>query len=496
MEGIEVSQLANLPDELVLMIVRHLEYNHDRLSLACSCRRLCTVTLPQVYTSITFNKLSTRLLSMLVDNILRHPALARAVRSLTLMNENAEYIDERLENSFEGIAYDPALITPIVNAACRSQNARITFEEDLKSGVDEDPWLALLLPFLPNLKELHVDYFYEFFHQFKMISHRGLRMSRHLNDGRLPFESLIEVSVMNVIPYDNPPETLQFFKLPKLRKFIGDQVIEIDSQLDYDSEEDGRVNSPNVYFDILDIDSTDDDDDDSEVPQDMDPSLGNTTEPQGYSTVTHIHFKRSISDIAFRRHILACARLHSFIYEYYNSSSCDEFDPASVYSCLFEHRETLEELALVQSNDNFVRTPNKYMVPSLSGFTALRRLWLRAPNLLGPNPNFSPRLVDLLPPNLEAFCITDFEATDQRSLAEQLKGVIHAARTRFPHLRQLTVECRCRHCDVVYFGVPNSSMPETGESAYTLHGACREAGIDLTLVDMVFPRSVRTRSVV
>lgn len=531
MEVFKASLLLNLPDELLVHITSYFDDGLDCLRLAYCCRRLYSIASPRVYAEITFDKLCSRSLSILVHTVLQNPRLARAVRSLTLMNEGSPWIDSRECHTQVAVMYHPAFINPIMDEACRSKKEWKKWKRDLKSGERDDPWLALMLPFLPNLEKFHLDIHGTPTHLYKMLDYRATRMSKLLG-GISPFESLAEVSVMDLNPDEWPPNTLPLCKFPALQSFTGNQIIECspndysydesdDDDADGDSNEDGDTHEDSnanegdhVDSGVCELDQellewsdhSSELDDSALRDEDLGPSNGEgynngsshdeADEASGYSTVTHMHLLRSISDLAFKRHIRACAKLESFIYEYYNSGYCEQFNPATVYQYLQQHTGTLEELAMVQSNDNETIMDNDFSMPSLAGFPVLKRIWLRAANLLGPDLGSPPRLVDRLPPSLESLCVTDIHDVGQAVLIDELKRVVSAAEVRLPHLRKLTLEDHCANCDIAYSGVPEPSKPVSIHETQTLYGICKEAGIELSFTMEEFPGSKRKHSIV
>ncbi|RMJ22917.1 hypothetical protein PHISP_06219 [Aspergillus sp. HF37] len=309
----------------------------------------------------------------------------------------------------------------------------------LKKVVDDGSWLALMSPFLPNLERLHLSVPAYPYGLGTMLQYVPNKMKSA--DALSPFSSLAEVSLASVDDIDCPSFLLlDVFGLPSLRKFSGVAIIEC-------SDDDDAA--------IMDDDST-----------------------SGFSAVTHVEFQSSHSDVCFRYLIRACARLESFTYEIGIDDNYDE-DPAFLYRELYQHRNTLEEVTLSKDPRNNLATDDYQLLGSFSEFFVLKRICLRAGNLLRPD---GAPLTELLPSSLESLSITEAATGGaNEKLAQQLKDVISVAGARFPRLTRLRIQDPwdedTEMDDTTY------SMAAEYEAIVSLKHDCWDAGIDYCIAN-------------
>lgn len=539
MESFETSALSRLPNELLLLIVSCLDDDLDRLRLASCCQQLYAVVLPQLYTTITIKRVCAYSLSILTQTILKHSSLAQTVRSLIITNEKASTFFPKCHVG-RTIICDYSLLNPIIEKASYSKRQRKKWERDLLYPDYErsDSWLALMLPFLPNLEYFQLDLMNYPYHLFKMMDR--IPHMRKLSSPNLPFGSLTEVSIMMQYVGRYLTDTSLFLKFPALRKFSGilisegspsyyshyvsededfDEAIEeeeIDEELagltpeaaaNGEGVQDQR--SPLLKEDSGETggegleQSAEEDDNDMEY-QPLESSHKNSLDQDnksnngtGFSTVTHMHLRRSRSATNFSHYIRACAKLESFILEYDAPLTGTYFDLKALYEDLYQHRGTLQELIIVKDDGERFGMGYPGPMPSLSEFSVLKRLRLRAESLWGRDEEMLP-LADRLPSSLESIYITEVEDFNGLSFVDQLMDVISSAHTKFPCLQKITLEDR-RHRYLHPFlsieqdpprrtpRIPPKLLPSS------LIEMCQKAGIEFRLVRATdFPKFKKT----
>lgn len=309
--------------------------------------------------------------------------------------------------------------------------------------VDDGSWLALMSPFLPNLERLYLGFPARPYGFGKMLQYIPSKMK---SAGALfPFPSLIELSLASVEDMECPLFLLlDIFGLPSLRKFTGFTIIESIDDADYAISDDDSAS--------------------------------------GFSTVTHIKFESSQSDVGFRYLIRACAKLESFIYEIGPCDNNEELLPETVYEALCEHRNTLEELTLVQNPHMLEPMVENILLGSFSEFSVLKRIRLRASNLFVQD--IAP-LADLLPSSLESLCITEAAVAevDCIELVKQLKDLISVARPRFPRLAQLRIQDPMDEDDEMDWA---PGTHDIYNAMACLKHDCWDAGIDYCIANWEF----------
>jgi hypothetical protein len=313
-------------------------------------------------------------------------------------------------------------------------------EAGLRTIVDDGSWLALMSPFLPNLERLYLGFPARPYGFGKMLQYIPSKMAAGAFS---PFSSLIELSLASIEDMECPLFLLlDIFGLPSLRKFTGFTIIESIDDADY--------------------------------------TISSDDSASGFSTVTHIKFESSQSDVGFRYLIRACAKLESFIYEIGPCDNNEELLPETVYEALCQHRNTLEELTLVQNPEMLEPMVENVLLGSFSEFSVLKRIRLRASNFFVPD--VAP-LADLLPSSLESLCITEVIEVYCIELVKQLKDLISAARPRFPRLAQLRIQDPMDEDDEMDWAPEDSDIYD---AMVCLNHDCWDAGIDYCIANWDF----------
>ena len=437
----ERKSLFILPNELLLLIASHLNNNIDCIHFASCCRRLHSLLLLQAYSTIELGRQSPRPLSLLARSVIQNPKLGHAIRVLSLGGDPEDL--SRRSSDHPAVVYDPEIIEPVLEEVCQNKVQRQEMEEGLKKGDEDDAWLVLMSPFLLNIEKLHLNFPAYPFPISRMLDISPGKFKSV--DAISPFSSLTEVSITAT---DDDEDGLvsavwHLFGLSSLRKFTGYGILESDEDKDF-----------MAWTDVKD-------------------------KASGFSAVTHIEFRTSYSEYGFPYLVRACAELKSFIYE----NCADDFDrrlySADFYPGLCAHRGTLEELTLISLPDYFDRDEAEDLwFGSMADFIVLKRVRMRAANLLGPD---DVPLVGHLPPSLESLCITDAADVSQRVLAKHLKSLVSVAATQYPHLAQIRIE------NPLDEGTRDDWALESMFRGYAalarLKRVCRAAGIDFCIAN-------------
>ncbi|KMU86815.1 hypothetical protein CIHG_04604 [Coccidioides immitis H538.4] len=147
--------LSFLPDDILILVALQIRQHESLLSLVLCCRRFHCLLLPYLYRSLSLMNLGPldrrpSQLSSFLELILQDTRLASAVRVLAIGSPFG----------YGGVAESTTLL-PLTRSAlsgvCHHQGEQDQWSEDLLGSINEDPWIALILTQLCNLKELKVN---------------------------------------------------------------------------------------------------------------------------------------------------------------------------------------------------------------------------------------------------------------------------------------------------------------------------------------------------
>lgn len=147
--------LITLPPELLIHTIKHIQQQHDLLSLAQCCHRLYQLVLPILYTYISLKKAKnqTRFTTfyLLTYRLLSDPLLASYVRRLSLdeewdINSDEPRMKQTIKSDFLSMARQHLIAWP--------EDERKRWIEQVEKG-DEDAMAALLFHSVPSLDTLH-----------------------------------------------------------------------------------------------------------------------------------------------------------------------------------------------------------------------------------------------------------------------------------------------------------------------------------------------------
>ncbi|KAJ5638143.1 hypothetical protein N7490_008022 [Penicillium lividum] len=337
------------------------------------------------------------------------------------------------------------------------------WQRDLVNGL-ADAWIAVTLPLLTQLRQLHLSY-------DRNTPHLGRVIQRVINDehpfhGQHTFQHLQKVSLdlshdMDEHAYSNTEYGLLFsssdivmpvFQLPSLREFFATGLVD--------------PTSPK-----------------------MESNNSNNT---AFSSITAIDLRESCGNYGMEKLISSCVALKSFKYQHSDSRLQSlGYRPAEFYRALIRSKKTLEVLWLDNHGIHHPFTAaglnqtHEQFFGSLAEFSVLRELRIRLTNLLDIEFQNEPTtpLLDCLPSSLNSLFIEGCKMRHISTLAAQIGAVIKSRHTRFPNLQRIEIEGNFHDRSCSYIEETNDCMPENTSEvplvALPLYLDCITAGFDL-----------------
>lgn len=463
--------LLQLPNDVLLIIGEQLENHGDRWNLILVSRHFHDLFLSLLYQTARLN--NWRNAYSFLCAITKRPSLARAARELDFRDWRAE----RLAQEDWEMLQRSTIFTDLVTLPSFSSKETAQWKKDLAKDRG-DAWLALMLPFLSQLRRLHFVY-------STPTSCLKQVMQRAIN-GQRPCQSqpalqyLREVYLHHQEDPDQPTTQddsaqgsnsamLQsFFRLPSIRSIIANSVIDpTPDNLDSDPRE------PEQW-------------------------------PSGRSSITEIDLRHSSGNRGMEALIASCANLKLFKYQHSDSHLASHgYQPTAFYHSLTRSKRTLQILWLDHYGDHHPFTSaglnqtHDEWFGSLVDFSTLRELRIRLPNLLDIRYQSEPTtlLVNCLPGSLQSLYIEGCEERHVGMLVSQLQTVVKNRCSRFPHLRYLDVEGAFQNAsanghDDTSISVSDPSdhtiKPKIMQAAELLHKDCASAGLELHIHDRAF----------
>ncbi len=216
------ASLGALPPEIINQIISNIEKSGWLLDLALACRSLYKLTVPYLYSDVKliYHRHETRFpyLRSFSIHVLNHPGLASHVRSFTLGECWGTSSDPSKAEDSDSV--DDA-VRAVVRKISQCSEEEEVWIDDLKTGGDEDAYLCLLLPSLPNLERMDL-----FVPENPEVSIFKIIMDRILSREK-PFDLEPAFSSLRVIvnncsadKYGEPPDLISsFLKLPSLQEY-------------------------------------------------------------------------------------------------------------------------------------------------------------------------------------------------------------------------------------------------------------------------------------
>ncbi|KAJ5612081.1 hypothetical protein N7510_005275 [Penicillium lagena] len=464
-----------LPNDVLLLIGEHLD-RQDRWNLLFVSKHFHDLFLPLFYRSVALHNWHSTF--SFLRAILKRPSLARAVRQLDLDAWQSQSVsdDERAQ------IRDSVQLRDWLAAISYSEDEQLHWREDLQNGCG-DPWVALVLPLLGQLRRLRLAY-------ASNTPYLGQLMQRAVNpetplDGRPVLSRLREVSLCHREDLDRPinqddaeredqssPSStsliLPFFQLPSVQSLHADSVVDPSSGTSGISEDGGNVKEQ---------------------------------WPTGFSSIKEIDLRSSNGNHGMESLIASCADLRSFKYQHSDAHILSHgYQPSAFHRSLTHSKNSLQTLWLDQHGDHYPFTAvglnqtHDEWFGSLAGFLALREVRIRLPNLLDIRYQSQPStpLVDCLPPKLETLYIEGCEERNLSMLASQLQTVIKNRQAKVPQLHRVDIEGAFHddasddsgHTEPSPTECPENTIKEKIlQAAEPLHVDCLNAGVELHLLD-------------
>ena len=184
--------LSTVPLEILSEILENIEQSRSYLDLALTCRHLYNAALPSLYKDVALRyrdeEESYPHLSSFTMHIATHPELAAQVQSFTL-HEQCGREEEDLCPGVYALGNIPDELKAKAHVLSRTKREAREWIEALKGGYDDDAFLTILLPSLPNLQRMQVvvptHYGY-----FTNMLHRTISRSQKRFPRQPPFPSL------------------------------------------------------------------------------------------------------------------------------------------------------------------------------------------------------------------------------------------------------------------------------------------------------------------
>jgi hypothetical protein len=468
-----------LPNDVLLLVGEQLDDHADRWNLIFISQDFHDLFLSLVYRTVRLNH--WRGAYSFIRAITKRPSLARVVRELDL----SRWRKESIPQADWDVLQRSSILQGRVEVSSYSQDETTQWGENLAKGRG-DAWIALMLPLLTQLRQLHLVYSTPSI-CLNRIMQRAISNERPFQS-QPAFQHLSKVSLHHREDLDQPTAhtnaengshedqsalLLSFFHLPSMCSIVANSLVDptsisIDSDLETDETE----------------------------PLDV-----------GCSSITEIDLSRSSGNRGMEALIASCADLKSFKYQHSDSHlTSNGYQPTAFYRSLTRSKRSLQTLWLDHYGDHYPFTSaglnqtHDEWFGSLADFSALREIRIRLPNLLDIRYQSEPTspLINSLPRSLEILYIDGCEERHVGMLVSQLRTVVRNRRSRFPHLRRLSIEGAFRNASADGLGGTSASAsepaddtikPKIVQAAEPLHEDCASAGLELHVHDRTFSQS-------
>ncbi|KAL4878790.1 hypothetical protein BJY04DRAFT_195086 [Aspergillus karnatakaensis] len=402
--------MDRLPIELLHCIGQHL-FQDSSFRLMLTSRTLYHVILPLMYSDIFLRQtnLTAKKLSSLLHTLTQKPQLAHSLRVFRIEGWDTREPPEGDKPTCTNpeFTFDEALITRLVQAITKTPDEENKWLVSLRNG-NPDAWLALLIPQLTNLRRLDVEYPY-FPVYFNTLLQKAAR-------GEVPaFQKLEETCISwadTELGIDSD-ELLPYFYFPAMRKLHAVNIVEREG-----NAQNGRFSDAKVAF----------------------------------SGIEEITLESSNCADGMTRWLQCCKGLKSFSVVHGGAIvSEDYWMSASFGKSLQRHKSTLEYLSLDVEDSSDVE--EEQWVGSLAGYSALKYLHMRYPDLVGMSEDWEPlhEISELVPASLETLSIEGCGEDVLHWLPAQLVRLVESGRT--PNLVTLSLEG-------FYVGTRDDCQPE------------------------------------
>jgi hypothetical protein len=432
--------LSELPEEILWLISKQLEHQHDRLHLATSCRRLYGALHSSIFCNVklcgyawgtkdTPSKNAPQVYHFL-STIARKPKYASMVRVLDLGSWETEGTCDAhgYPNDFD---FDRDLTEKLVREATSDETQQEKWVKHLEMGIT-DAWLALLIPKMTNLRKISIvwtgdtDYVTN---MFVKVAKSETPVFPHLEEAwsaHWDTENGAETELM-----------LPFFKFPSMRKIGGFMLYD---GLDWDDEY-----GQNEPFKDVNI---------------------------GCSSITDIDLRMTNATNGLQTWIRACKALKTFrIGDGGNMVSYDPSHRGKLYEALLFHKSTLEALSISDDSGGYESDENENLfMGSFADFTNMKILHIACESILERDDEGNPtqNLMDVLPTSLELLSLYDSNGTLLQWWIEQFELLLDS--NFCPNLKTICVE------------VSSFRRPEVTPQEEELKRRCQERGVSFLVL--------------
>ncbi|KAF9885161.1 hypothetical protein FE257_000687 [Aspergillus nanangensis] len=420
--------MITLPNEILFLIGQYIDelpFRDSRKTLARLCQ--CNRHFYRIFSQFHYSKISfspcqyggcspdrchcLSIIIGLVQSLYRNPDTALHVKELELGQWNADddiSLADHLDADHRPVI-DEKLLTPVLKCLSGDDVEASRWMKDLKDGL-LDPWVALLLPVLRNLRMITLSardrhpYF-----QTTLI--RLANGTVRLN-GQPALSRLEHVSV-SCNAQEGGQDTscvIPFFKFPAMRKIT-------------------------AYF----------------MDEDLDDSEGWTTGleivPRS-SSVSELEILYSNGISGMSTWTTLCKRLESFKIEVGDWGASDiDLGVEEFRGSLAAAQSSLTTLQIDYSEGSLITIDptDELGLPfgSLKDFIVLRDLHMRFPSLLGGEERDEEQLHlrDILPASLECLHVCECRQRDVHYLVSEMANLLRQKEMSVPILRVLSVSC-------------------------------------------------------
>lgn len=421
--------LSELPEEILWLISRELENQHDRLHLAASCRRLYRALHSSVFCKVKLcgygwgtkdsPSKNTPQVSQFLSTIVRNPKYASMVQVLDLGSWETEgtCAAHGYPSDFD---FDRDLTEKVVREATSDQTRQEKWIKHLEMGIT-DAWLALVIPRLTNLRKISIVWTGE----TDYVTNMFVEVAK----SETPIFPHLEEAWAAHWDTENGADTelmLPFFKFPSMRKIGGFMLYD---GLDWDDEYGQKQ-----PFKDVDI---------------------------GCSTVTDIDLKMTNATNGLQTWIRACKALKTLRLS--DGGAMVSYEPShrgKLYEALLSHKATLQAISMGDDSGGMDSDENENsFMGSFANFTNLKILHIPCETILDQTQS----LMDVIPSSLEILSLFDPCAELFEWLIDQFELLLDS--NFCPNLKTICVE------------VSSFRRPEVTPKEEELKRRCQDRGV-------------------
>jgi hypothetical protein len=428
--------LSELPEEILWLISKELEHQHDRLHLTISCRRLYEALHSTVFCKVKlcdhgWGEGNMKQVSQFLSTIVHKPKYASMVQVLDLGSWETEGICDA-HGYPTGFDFDCDLMEKLVRETTSDENRQEQWIKHLEKGVT-DAWLALLIPRLTNLRKISIvwsgetDYVTNMFVEVAKSETPVFPYLEEAWGAHWDTEYGTETELM-----------LPFFKFPSMRKIGGFKLYD---GCEWDDEEDNQKDH------LKDVDI-------------------------GCSSVADIDLSMTNATNGLQTWIRACKALKTLrIGDGGCLVSYEPSDWSKLYEALLFHKTTLQAISISDDDSGMDPDENEnYFMGSFSNFTNMKILNVPCAAILKQDDEGNPTqsLTDVLPFSLELLFLSEPRAQLFEWLIEQFEFLLDL--DFCPNLKTIGVE------------ISSFRRPEVTPKEEELKRRCQDRGVSFLVL--------------